>query len=593
MQPVTVALSTAGITTLLTSLIGNKVAEVLQAKLAPRDYSVPIGNFQYLTCNAQFEHDLSGISVVLSGGRFDSFVPTFTGFVQGPADASQFTITMTVNNLKVGYTWTEAYTDTVYTFTRGGGKPRYSGPTPGGGTYPFDLTLGTLVIHATFQLEVSNGAYGLRYCSSKVEPKNPQPVIPGGSILNQQGQNDCGYGQHISDATVQAIDSIDYGACVATALTPFFASVSQSGDLGKVKFDFLQPGPAGLAFPTGGGIQLGATGSVTANGTPFPGAVPPDLPLPPVPTGNPPPDATYYVQDYELNALCWGFYEAGVLQTTLTSGDISDSGALETNTYSGTTLNTLYMTYPACLMTAGITALAAPQIAFQTAFILSANALSQIEAKVGATAWGTIGPTLTSIGPAVFLDQTFFEANLRNSNPATAEYFGIIESFAAQPVPKATLGVRCVLNVLTGGQTVPVITFDVAMGFVLQDMVLGTSHAGKTQCVIFAFKEPMGAMPKATFVSSTLSGVDQGDFTSVWDALKVSWDNTMNAIGQAGMPLPRIPGFEFILDKATVQVVLPGGSSNGYLAITTNLDYVPESLAPGVLDMPRQAMGHG
>ena len=82
------------------------------------------------------------------------------------------------------------------------------------------------------------------------------------------------------------------------------------------------------------------------NSKPYPGTPPADLALPPIPNGNPPPHVAYYIQDYEIDALFWGFFAAGVLQTTLEPGALKDPQALQTNTYKQTSFNNLWPEYP-------------------------------------------------------------------------------------------------------------------------------------------------------------------------------------------------------------------------------------------------------
>ena len=121
-------------------------------------------------------------------------------------------------------------------------------PTPNNNNYGYSVGLPSLTIVAIFKLSIVSGNYELTYVSSSANPGNPQPNIPGGSILNQQNSADCGYASHISAATVQQLDSMDYGSCAAAALRPIFASISQSGNLGIVQFDFLEPGGSDSPF---------------------------------------------------------------------------------------------------------------------------------------------------------------------------------------------------------------------------------------------------------------------------------------------------------------------------------------------------------
>jgi hypothetical protein len=580
MQPVTVAISPAGISYLLQTLIGNQVAKALEDNLTPPNYSFTVPDFNYLPGGDAFEHDYSGITISLSGGAFKSFTPVFSGCVQGPDDNSQFTISMTVSNLDMDYNWNESFTSQLFTWNRGGMKVPAGQPTPNNNNYGYSVNLPSLSITAVFKLSVVGGAYELTYVSSSADPGNPQPNIPGASILNQQ-QATCGYAAHISAATVQQLDNMDYGGCVAAALKPIFASIGQSGSLGPVQFDFLAPGDSGLAFPGGGGVQLGAKGTVSVNGSPFPATPPADLALPSIPTGNPAKHAAYYIQDYEVDALFWGFFAAGILKATLAPGDLKDPQALKTETYAGGSLNILPMKYPNAFMTADLTAKAAPTVFFTTIYQFTDASLARIQKDMG-SAWAQYSDEISELNPGTYSSQSGLEAQLQAIDPGLMTYAAAIENDTAVTGIIAQHDVRCVLNVLKGGQPVPVITFDVAQTFAMQGLQLGLSSTKTTQSVVFDFIQPSDIFPKPTFVSSTLPGVNNADFSDVWDALRPNWQDVFAQVGTAGVPLPRIPGFDFLFDQATVAVNPAVAGADGYVAITTDLTYAPEGLAPAV-----------
>ena len=582
MQSVTVALSPTGIQYLLQTLIGDQIARALEDNLTAPPYSFSVPPFNNLPGGSSIENDYTGITISLSGGTFKSFKPAFKSCVQGPATASQFTITMVASEVELDYAWNETFTSQQFTWNRGGMKVPAGQPTPNNNNYSYAIHIPSISISAVFSLSVVNGGYVIAYVSSSADPGSPQPSIPGGSMLNQQNSYDCGYATKISDATVSQLDSIDYGTCVAAALKPIFASISESGKLGPVTFDFLAPGDSGLVFPAGGGVQIGAKGIVSANGSAFPAAPPADLPLPPIPAGNPAPHAAYFIQDYEIDALCWGFYSAGILHSTIASGDLSDPQALKTETYRGSSLNILPMRYPNHFMTADLTAKAAPTVAFTTIYQLTAGSVANVQAALGASVWAKYGSEIQELVPGTYSSQTGFETTLQGIAPELMTYAATIEKCIAVPGIIATHSVRCVLNVLQDGTPLPVITFDVAQTFAMQSPQLGLSTAGTTQSLIFTFVQPDDIYPVPTFVSSTLPGVNNADFGDIWNALRPNWQNTFAAIGKAGVPLPRIPGFEFLFDKASVSIEPATLTADGYVSVLTNVTYSPEALAPAV-----------
>jgi len=592
MQPVTVAISPTGIQYLLKELLGHQIALALQSNLEAPSYNFQPADFSFLPSGSSIENDYSKISVNISGGEIEKFSPVFSGCVQGPGgDNSQFAITMTVSNLVVNYPggWHEAYTYQAYTWTRGGQKVKASSPDngPHNNTYDYSVQLPTLTIQVTFQLSASSDGYKLTYSSSSADPGNPNPNIPGGSILNQQSSV-CGYGAHISDATKQQIAAMNWSGVLASSLDKIFASIGESGQLGPVTFDFLAPGDTPLVFPSGGGIQIGAEGLVSVNGSAYPVTPPADLPFPPVPTGNPVPHATYLVQDYELDALCWGFFRAGVLKATLAHGDLSDPQALETETYRGGSLNILAVTYPKSFMTADLQALQTPTVSFTTIYEFTDKSVAKIQQDLGSAVWDNYGSEIRQLNPGTYSSQAGLEQQLQAIDPTLMTYAAVIEQDTAVPGVVAQHTVQCVLNVLKVGGASPVITFDVAQTFAMQGLRLGLSSTGKTQSVIFTFIQPEDIFPQPTFVSSTLKGVNSADFGDVWNALRPNWQNTFSAIGTAGLPLPRIPGFDFLFDAAVITLKPAVGGVDGYISITTNFNYSLEHLAPAVREMLAQ-----
>ena len=591
MQPVTAAVSPAGITYLLQTLLGSQIAKALEQHMTLPDYPLPMADFISTTYAGTIEY--SNIKINLSGGTFKNFTPTFGGMAQSTANASQFLVTMVANDVEIDYSWIEEYDYEVIITSRtepaqGGGHAAakdaaglgdgHFGPT----TYPYSLSIPKLTITAIFQLSVTNGGYRLSYSNSSVDPGSPHPNIPSDSVVNDQENYDCGFATRISDATKTQLDAIDFGSCAAQALAPIFASIADSGKLGPVEFDFLKPGDSGLVFPSGGGIQIGATGRVSVNGSAFAAPSPADLPLPPIPTGNPPPHVAYYIQDYEVNALFWGFQAAGVLQATITSGEIADPQALETNTYAGGSLNNLAMKYPGLLMTAGLAAREAPTVRFCTVYQFTGKSLAKIQAALGPAVWASYGDEIKELNGQCFSTQAGLEAELALIDPALSEYAPVIEQNTAMAGAVVDHTTRCVLNVLARGAPVPVIIFDVAQCFVMEGLQLGHSSQGTAQSVIFTFAQAMDKLPVASFVSSTIPGVNGGSFGDVWNALRTNWQVTFAAIGTAGMPLPHIPGFDFVFGNAPVTVVPPLAGSDGYISVSASVTYVPEKLAAPV-----------
>ena len=100
----------------------------------------------------------------------------------------------------------------------------------------------------------------------------------------------------------------------------------------------------------------------------------------------------------------------------------------------------------------------------------------------------------------------------------------------------------------------------------LDNFTLGVS--GQTQTLRFAFVTIPSATT-TTFVSSTIRGINEGNFAMEWrTALEPVYALVVDDIGQKGVPLPRIPGFDFMLSGATVTI------EPGWVNVLTDVQHV-------------------
>jgi hypothetical protein len=103
---------------------------------------------------------------------------------------------------------------------------------------------------------------------------------------------------------------------------------------------------------------------------------------------------------------------------------------------------------------------------------------------------------------------------------------------------------------------------------VLQAFQLGIS--GSAQSLKFGFQIIPG-LTTTTFVSSTVTGIDSGDFGYIWNlALQPAYAATVAKMGQAGVALPRIPGFDFLFAEAVVTV------QQGYVDVLTDVQHTTD-----------------
>jgi hypothetical protein len=228
-------------------------------------------------------------------------------------------------------------------------------------------------------------------------------------------------------------------------------------------------------------------------------------------------------------------------------------------------------------MTAAVSALAAPTVVFETIYQLTASNLAVIQQQLGQTVWSEVGQALTSLSGNSFVTQSGFEQALKNIDSQLELYYAVIEQYAGTPAAVMTHDLQCVLNVLSQSSAIPVVTFDIAQTYVLENLGLAISSNGTAQTITFTFSQPFDTTPTATFVSSTLPGVNNVDFGFIWMALAANWMQVLSDIGKAGVPLPRIPSFNFLFDQAQLTVVPPAGGATGYVNVVTDLDYQPST----------------
>jgi hypothetical protein len=567
MQGIGVAVTPAGLQYLLTQLLGEEIAQALASKLTVPPYSMTVPDWTVDSLDQEFYNNYS---LALTNGAFNNFAPVFSSYTQ---DQATFVLTVTAPNTEVSYTWTEKYDYQICYTSTGTCDPDEPGPQSG--SWPYNLSFANFVVAATFALAYQGGAYSFTYQSSQADPGTESAHIPGRSALNNQQSTDCGFSSRVSQATETQIESINFGAHVQSVVSSILATIPGTGSLGDVVFQFA-PSDAGFTYPDGGGLVVGVTGDVSSNGTMYSSVrpAPAGVPLPALPQGSPQPHVAYNVQDYEFDALFWGFFNAGALTVTLTSGDIPDSYALTTNGYAGTSLNVLATQYPGELMSAGLSALGGPTVSFQTVYQLTAANLAAIETALGSTVWTAVGASLGRLANLVYITQDGFEAALKAANPELPAYQATIEQYAGAPGAVIDQSLQCVLNVLTSPVT-PVLTFDVTQQFVMENVTLGeSSSATPAQTILFGVGAPLDSSPVATFVSSSLPGINsQSAFEFVWFSLLNNWMTTLGAVGKQGVPLPRLPGFNFVFEEAEVAIVAGTPSVDGYASVVANVAY--------------------
>jgi hypothetical protein len=177
---------------------------------------------------------------------------------------------------------------------------------------------------------------------------------------------------------------------------------------------------------------------------------------------------------------------------------------------------------------------------------------------------------LQTIVGAVFLDEPSFFAALVNAlGQANADQYKTAIEVVAQVVGAVvTHSDQVVLNVIDAGNTIPVITFDVSQTDVLQAFQLGIS--GTTQTLQFVF-QIVAPLTTTKFLSSSIPGIDGGDFGFIWNfVLQPVYGNVVAAMGKAGVALPRMKGFDFLFDKASITL------ASGYAGVLADVKHVSD-----------------
>jgi hypothetical protein len=174
---------------------------------------------------------------------------------------------------------------------------------------------------------------------------------------------------------------------------------------------------------------------------------------------------------------------------------------------------------------------------------------------------------LLGLANTVYLTQASFLNDLQNAlGNQASQYAAQVEAAALVNGAIVTHTVQAVFNVLRAGQTIPVFTVAFAETDFQQNFRLGT--AGYNQTVQFDV-QLIGSGTSATLVSSTIPGINASTFPTIWNfVLQPVYALELQKIGQTGVPLPFMKGFQFLFEQATVTV------QPGYAAVLTNVQYI-------------------
>ena len=554
LQGITLAVSPSGISYFANVLLASEITTALKG-LTPPGNTIPVGTITL--GSSRFGSTIAiNTAITLSQGTMVGFNPTFQSLSQG--SSGRFTMLLLASNFSANYNWNEQYQMQMCGIL----GCRNAGPATNQ-NYNYSVGFGSMVITVVFQFAYINNAWAFTLVSATPSTTSVSPNIPSKSIVNDEEYSGC-FSSTVSDATKQAVQAINFSGPINALLGPLFSSIPSTGQLtSSIIFNFPM-GPAGLNFPGDSGMTTGVTGDTTYQGTEYPGINPPTLAVPPVPAHN---HLNYYASDYSFNALFWAFFESGALVTTATPGNIPNPAALNTSNYNNSPLQALYTAYPNVPMTAGIKALAAPTVSFTQIYDLTAANIVNLQASLPPAVY----TQLQSLSGEVFLNEPSFYTALANAlgSSSAAQYKTVIETTALGMGAVVTHSNQVVLNVVSQGQTIPVITFDLTETDVLQALALGI--AGATQTLQFAF-QIVPTLTTTTFVSSSIAGINGGDFSFIWNwVLQSVYATEVAAMGKTGVALPRIPGFNFLFSNATVTLAA------GYANVLTDVQHATDN----------------
>jgi hypothetical protein len=575
MQTITVAIAPPGVQFIGQQVLTPTVQQHL-TNLTPQNVTANPPDCQ--SPGADDWHNYSGITVNLTGGSLDGIAASFTSFTQSGTTAGQFTLVLTTGGFNAAYTWGETYSESYCVSTNYGAHCQPA--TPGSGSFSFTQPFSSLTLTLVVTLAYTDGAYDFTVNSVTATAQAGSFTVPSGSILF--GQSNSCFGPSAANAVQNAVDNLDFISLLTSSIPTLLDSLGASITLAStstytISYDFGS-GTAGLTFPGNTGIAAGGAGAVTytSNGTAtgYPGTVPADLPVPTAPTTGQ--HLTLYVAAYELNALYWAYFQAGLLSFTVMPSDLSDPAALAVSTYVGSVA--ALKPYSSFKMQAVVTPLQAPTVSFQNVYVISTVAVQALQADVQAGTLPQAAYTAISnnLDGNIYLDTATLESDLSQQGVAS-QYYLLIEQAVIATGAVVTHDLQLQLNILTTSTPQPNIIFSMQRTDLLTNLKLGTTNSAQTLLFNFTEVTTDATSTSFTFISSTVSNfpTNPSGLNAVWSAVDPQYDTLLQAMGQTGVALPILSGFGYELTNGTNNQPFDiSVQPQGYVAITANVQPV-------------------
>ncbi|MEV6670061.1 hypothetical protein [Streptomyces sp. NPDC051162] len=557
MQALTLAIGPEGVKFFTRWLVNESLMSRLQ-QLKPPGRTINLPNF-----DTGASTRCRNLQIVLSNSRLDDFRPSYQGVTQG--NGGKFSVGLKAVDFAASYNWRETWQQErctphmCYYSDMGPDDYQYR---PLVASLKTSVTLGFAYRSETNTYDVTCEGIGTPAVDSNGD-------IPGGSILNSG--RDC-YHNQAKDEAANALKNIDFTSALNGVMPKLIKSIAASGELvpGLITYDFAV-GDSGVTFPDNDqGIRIGVTGRVAYQGTWYPGAEPPNLPVP-TPPGAGGKHLRAYVSDYEINALHWAYFNAKRLNRVVKPGDpsITNPDVLKVKTYARK-LPSL-QPYDWCTFRVEATPLIAPVAAFQKVWHYTKAVMDTLATQLPED----VVKRIQGLGGEVFAERkTVVDRLIKSKVPA--EHHSKIADTAETMGMVISQDVRFKM-VIQEDDGEPDIIFRMKRTNCLVDLGLGRgTDDSRIQTMKYRFHRVSEKPPEVSFVSSTVPGFEGQDFGGdFWDYTgETAYAQTLDMMGQNGVPLPIMDGFGFRFDDAKLRI------QTGYVEIDSNIEFVSRRVRP-------------
>jgi hypothetical protein len=549
MQALTIAIGPAGIEFFIQRLVTVDLLAKL-GTLTPPDKDLTIPDFSFRGAHTKVNY--SNIKITLRTGTFTGFSPAYKGPIVQQA-SGKFVLSLTATQFASNYKWHESYHEYNCTSAGDGQYCTHSDPQD---NFDYRPTIGLLATDVTlgFEFNQTTKAYDIKVVSSVATSTNVNANIPGRSVV--QNQDHSCFSAQVTETTAKAISAIDFSKAITDLIPPLFKSIPASGKLTEqISYDF-GIGRSGLQFPADNkGLTIGVTGQVSYGTEKYPVDATVDLPVPPPPPA--PHHLQVYVSAYEINALHWAYFKAGLLKVNVTPSQLPDQDVLKVKTYIVAIPS--FKPYASFAMHAQAEAIDSPVAKFQEVFQFTTSALERLAKVLPADVYGKI-QGLEGDG---FVTLEEFKTALSDAQ---------VPDIHVETIRNATKGmglvavqnVKFTLTIQNGTSTLPNVIYSVKRTDILDSLALGIT--GNAQTMKYGFRK---VKSEATFLSSTVPGFEGGTFGSlIWPmACEPRYSATLVEMGKTGVPIPIMSGFQFMFDEAQLSI------QQGYVSILAKVTY--------------------